>query len=74
MDSGDGNWKEENGNMSRNTNNESIREDNGDTNRNTILAKCVMKTITHPLDYARFLVQVSRNNLYVKFIIVLSFF
>lgn len=34
-------------------------EENGDSPRNTLMAKCVMRTITHPLDYARFLVQVS---------------
>lgn len=39
--------------------NENRREENGDTTRNNLIAKCVMKSITHPLDYARFLVQVS---------------
>lgn len=39
--------------------NENRKEENGDTTRNNLIAKCVMKSITHPLDYARFLVQVS---------------
>lgn len=39
--------------------NENRNEENGDLSRNTLVAKCVMKSITHPLDYARFLVQVS---------------
>lgn len=34
-------------------------EENGDTSKSSFLTKCIMKTITHPLDYARFLVQVS---------------
>lgn len=41
------------------SNDDSRYEENGDSPRNTLMAKCVMKTITHPLDYARFLVQVS---------------
>lgn len=32
-----------------------------DNSRNTLFTKCIMKTITHPLDYARFLVQVSHE-------------
>lgn len=46
MDSDNENRNEETGDLSRN-------------GRNTLVAKCVMKCITHPLDYARFLVQAS---------------
>jgi len=38
---------------------ENRREENHDTPRHTLMGKCVMKTLTHPLDYARFLAQVS---------------
>lgn len=41
--------------------NENRKDETGDTTRNNLIAKCVMKSITHPLDYARFLVQVSYN-------------
>lgn len=34
-------------------------EEYGDSSKNNLLTKCIMKTIIHPLDYARFLVQVS---------------
>lgn len=38
------------------------REDEtADNSRNTLFTKCIMKTITHPLDYARFLVQVNNE-------------
>jgi len=39
------------------------REENSDAPRHTLIGKCVMKTLTHPLDYARFLVQVSHNEI-----------
>lgn len=34
------------------------RSEVGESTRNGLVAKCVMKIITHPIDYARFLVQV----------------
>lgn len=42
--------------------NENNNEKN-DLSKSTLVAKCVMKSITHPLDYARFLVQVSHYQL-----------
>lgn len=42
---------------------ENRKEESGDTSRNSIIAKCVMKSLTHPLDYARFLAQVSHNQI-----------
>lgn len=40
---------------------ENRREENGDAPRHTLIGKCVMKTISHPLDYARFLVQIGHE-------------
>lgn len=72
MDSGNCSRNSTNGNTSRNTNNEGSGDENGDVNRKAIVAKCVMKSITHPLDYARFLVQVSHNDVAVKLLFVCS--
>ncbi|XP_026804225.1 mitochondrial carrier homolog 2-like [Rhopalosiphum maidis] len=36
-------------------------EENGDAPKHNLIGKCVMKTITHPLDYARFLVQIGHE-------------
>jgi len=44
-------------------------EENGDAPKHNLIGKCVMKTITHPLDYARFLVQVSYNKIFI-FVVV----
>lgn len=52
----------------------SRREDETiDNSRNTLFTKCIMKTITHPLDYARFLVQVS-NKQYLRDLISEPFY
>lgn len=33
-------------------------EEYGDSSKNNLLSKCIMKVIIHPIDYARFLAQV----------------
>ncbi|VVC32581.1 Hypothetical protein CINCED_3A014322 [Cinara cedri] len=42
--------------------NDSRREEHGDS-RNSLIAKCLLRSITHPLDYARFLVQIGHEPL-----------
>jgi len=49
---------------------ENRREENGDAPRHTLIGKCVMKTLTHPLDYARFLVQVSHIEMFYGYVVI----
>jgi len=47
-------------------------EENGDAPRHTLIGKCVMKTLTHPLDYARFLAQVCYDKIF-NFMVVCNY-